>query len=218
MSTSQAEEKSYSGSFIARTLGTIILLVLVILAGRSCNGAETPEATAEAAHMTTDTAMLDKDPAVRELLKVKLPNGVELDAYKGGIEDKLVSFLNNPASVAGKDQWFDFDNLNFKLGSAELTEESMKQVLNIDAILKAYPKLKIKIGGYTDKTGDSLSNIKLSGSRAEAVVTALKTNGASTTQLLGGEGYGSSFARVPATASDEERKMDRRISVGVRSL
>ncbi len=218
MSTSQSEEKSYSVSFIARVISTIILLGLVIFVGKGCNGAESAEAMAEAAHMTTDTAILEKNPVVRESLKVKLPDGVELDAYKGGIEDKLVGFLNNPKSVAGKNVWFDFDNLNFKLGSAELTGESTEQVQNIAAILKAYPRLKIKIGGYTDKTGDSVSNLKLSGSRAEAVVTALRTTGANPAQLLGAEGYGSAFAKAEATAPDEERKPDRRISVGVRAL
>ncbi len=111
-------------------------------------------------------------------IKVKLPDGVELDAYRGGIEDKLVTFLNDPASQGGKDVWFDFDNLNFQTGSAELTAESMKQVNNIAAILKAYPKLKIKIGGYTDKSGDASINKKLSQERADAILAALKNTGA----------------------------------------
>jgi outer membrane protein OmpA-like peptidoglycan-associated protein len=152
----------------------------------------------------------------RETLKVKLPNGVELDAYKGGIEDQLVIFLNDPASTAGKNVWFDFDNLNFQTGSADLTAESMKQVQNITAILNAYPKLKIKIGGYTDKTGDSLGNIKLSKNRADTVVAALKTAGSNMAQVTGAEGYGSQFAKAAADAPDEERQKDRRISVGVR--
>ena len=149
-------------------------------------------------------------------IKVRLPNGVELDALRGGIEDKLVTFLNDPNSIAGKDVWFDFDNLNFETGSATITAESKKQVNNIAQILKAYPKTKIKIGGYTDKTGDEGTNKRLSQQRAESVTIALKIAGANGTQLLAPEGYGSDFAKVPATASDEERKPDRRISVSVR--
>jgi hypothetical protein len=38
----------------------------------------------------------------RESFKVKLPDGSELDAYKGGIEDQLVSFLNDTRSKPGK--------------------------------------------------------------------------------------------------------------------
>ena len=151
-----------------------------------------------------------------ESIKVKLPNGTELDAYKGGIEDQLVTFLNDPATKGGKDVWFDFDNLNFKTGSAELTPESMKQVNNIAAILKAYPKLVIKIGGYTDKSGDAAVNKKLSQARADAVHTALKNTGSEGKQLAGAEGYGSEFAKAAADAPDEERKKDRRIAIGVR--
>ena len=44
---------------------------------------------------------------------------------------------------------------------------------NIAAILKAFPKAKFKIGGYTDKTGDEPGNMKLSNDRAKAVKDAL---------------------------------------------
>lgn len=167
---------------------------------------------------TTQSAPAQDVPAEPSLasIKVKLPDGVELDAYKGGIEDKLVTFLNDPASQGGKDVWFDFDNLNFQTGSAALTPESMKQVNNIAAILKAYPKLKIKIGGYTDKSGDAAVNKKLSQERADAVLAALKNTGANKDQLVGAEGYGSEFAKAAADAPDAERKLDRRIAVGVR--
>lgn len=149
-------------------------------------------------------------------VKVALPGGIEIEALKGGIEDKLVAFLNDANAKAGKDVWFDFDNLNFKTGSAEITEESNVQVQNIAAILKAYPKLKIKIGGYTDKTGDSIANMKLSQERADAVLAALKNTNANATQLTGAEGYGSQYAKAAADAPDAERKLDRRISLGVR--
>ncbi|WP_161596847.1 OmpA family protein [Chitinophaga vietnamensis] len=152
----------------------------------------------------------------RESIKVTLPDGTTLDAYKGGIEDQLVTFLKDDSRKPGKDVWFDFDNLNFKTGSAELTEESMKQVGNIAAILKAFPKTKIKIGGYTDRTGDSTINLKLSGQRAEAVESSLKKLNADAAQLLGAQGYGSQFAKAAATAPDEERKKDRHISISVR--
>lgn len=80
-------------------------------------------------------------------------------------------------------------------------------------ILKAYPKARIKIGGYTDKTGDDAVNKKLSDDRAKAVATSLKADGSVAAQVTGSEGYGSQFAKQPVTASDEERKTDRRISV-----
>ncbi len=172
--------------------------------------------------LPTDTAISSvpaptTTPAVTPTsIKVRLPNGRELDALRGGIEDRLVIFLNNPASVPGKDVWFDFDNLNFEHGSANITAESQRQVNNIAQILKAYPKARVKIGGYTDRTGDEAVNKKLSQDRAEAVTTAIKSYGVNANQLLSPEGFGSEFAKIPATASEEERRPDRRISVSVR--
>jgi outer membrane protein OmpA-like peptidoglycan-associated protein len=211
---------SGSRNWLPWILGAIAVIVLLMFLGKGCNGTDKTAAVVpiDTVAKTIDSAVVQPVvAAVRESLKVKLPDGVELDAYKGGIEDELVGFLNNPSSVAGKDVWFDFDNLNFKTGSSDITDESMVQVKNISAILKAYPKLKIKIGGYTDKTGDSLSNIKLSQSRAIAVVTQLKTDGASAGQLVGAEGYGSQFAKAAADAPDAERQKDRRIAVSVRA-
>jgi outer membrane protein OmpA-like peptidoglycan-associated protein len=65
--------------------------------------------------------------------------------------------------------------------------------------LKAYPKTKIKIGGYTDKKGDEAANKKLSKSRALAVKAALETAGVGK-QVVGAEGYGSEFAKADAVA------------------
>lgn len=175
-------------------------------------GMEAAEATEGAATEENHSDM--HEPAAS--IKVKLVDGTELDAHKGGIEDKLVTFLSDANSKAGKDVWFDFDNLNFKTGSAQLTEESNAQVKNIAAILKAYPSLKVKIGGYTDKSGDSTANMKLSQSRADAVLAALKAIGANQAQLVGAEGYGSMYAKAAADAPDEERKLDRHISLGIR--
>ncbi|MCU7552364.1 OmpA family protein [Chitinophagaceae bacterium LB-8] len=152
----------------------------------------------------------------RESMKVRLADNTEINAYKGGIEDRLVTCLNDATCMAGKDQWFDFDNINFETGSAQLTAQSQAQISNIVMIMNAYPKAKIKIGGYTDKTGDDAANKKLSQDRAETVLNALKAGGVQQSQLIGAEGYGSEFAKVPASAPDEERRVDRRISVQLR--
>ena len=189
--------------------GIILLLWLM----KGC-GAKKEEHTAPVVHDTT--VKKEVVTVVKEPLKVKLPNGVELDAYKGGIEDLLVAFLNDPAALAGKDNWFDFNDLNFKFGTAEIVPESRKEVDNIVQILKAYPKVKIKIGGYTDKVGDEAANKKLSGERATAVANALKDAGVGA-QVEGAEGYGSEFAKYPADAPEEDRIKDRRVSVSVRA-
>ena len=147
--------------------------------------------------------------------KIKLPDGTEIEGVKGGIEDLLVAFLMDSTAKGGKDNWFDFNDLNFKTGTAEILPESKKQLDNIVAILKAFPKVKVKVGGYTDKVGDEGFNKKLSKDRAEAVSTALKDSGVGA-QLTGAEGYGSQFAKYPADAPETDRVKDRRVSLSVR--
>lgn len=189
--------------------GIILLLWLM----KGC-GAKKEEHAATVVHDTT--VKKEVVTVVKEPLKVKLPNGVELDAYKGGIEDLLVAFLNDAAALPGKDNWFDFNDLNFKFGTSEIVPESRKEVDNIIQILKAYPKVKIKVGGYTDKVGDEAANKKLSGERAAAVAAALKDAGVGA-QVEGAEGYGSEFAKYPADAPEVDRIKDRRVSVSVRA-
>jgi outer membrane protein OmpA-like peptidoglycan-associated protein len=155
--------------------------------------------------------------ATHESLKVKLADGKEIDAYKGGIESNLVAFLNDKGAALDtvKGNWYDFDNLNFKLGKADLTDSSMVQINNIVAILKAYPAVKMKIGGYTDASGNADANMKLSQARADAVMAAIIKAGGAAGQLVKAEGYGSKFAKEPATASEEARKKDRRTAVRI---
>lgn len=155
-------------------------------------------------------------PPAAGTVNLRLPNGVVLNAYRNGIESQLVDFLNDPAKKVDNNLWFDFDKLNFETGSSMITPESMPQIRNIAAILKAFPNASIKIGGYTDATGNEPANLKLSQARANAVVAELKSNGITDAQLAGAEGYGSKYAKAGANAPDEKRKMDRRISVSVR--
>lgn len=193
-------------------LAAILLLWWLM---KTCN------APKETAAVTIDTPAVQPaaEPAIvtsRESVKVILPNGKEIDAYKGGIEDQLVAFLKDANAVPGKDVWFDFSDLNFKFGTAEIVPESRGEIVNIVEILKAFPKAKIKIGGYTDKVGDENANLKLSGDRAKAVENELK-NADVGSQVEGSEGYGSQFAKAAADAPDEERAKDRHVSVSVRA-
>ncbi|MEC5395076.1 OmpA family protein [Bergeyella sp. RCAD1439] len=156
--------------------------------------------------------------AERTVVEVDV-NGAKLKAYQGGLEQGLVDFLasgkytNAADDAALKDQWFNFDNVNFKMGSSsELEAGSEAQLNNLAAILKAYPEAKIKIGGYTDKTGDEAVNKKISQGRADYIKAQLTRLGVGS-QVVSAEGYGSEFAKVPAEASDSERAADRKMAV-----
>jgi outer membrane protein OmpA-like peptidoglycan-associated protein len=219
--------------------GSKILLPLLLLAAvaigawyfiqkgcnnESANTSATSADTSKHSEITgTDTSKNSNQTTVntgiKESLKVKLANGTEIDAYKGGIEDKLVAFLGTEWTKLGADSlkkiWFDFDNLNFETGKSILLPESEKQLENIAAILKAYPAARVKIGGYTDKTGNEEANLKLSGERANAAKIGLEKRGVAA-QITGAEGYGSSMAKYPATAPETDRVKDRHVSLSIR--
>ncbi len=168
------------------------------------------------ADMVNDSAMMVTP--VKEVTDIDL-NGKMIKGYANGMEASMIDFLksdgykNATDDAALKDTWYNFDNVNFKMGSAtEIEAGSEGQVQNLAAILKAYPDAKIKIGGYTDMTGDAAKNKVLSQQRADFIKTELGKLGVAA-QVAGAEGYGSEFAKVPATASDDERAVDRKMAV-----
>lgn len=153
----------------------------------------------------------------RTLGNIELPNGVQLQAFPGGIEEQLVNFIQSDdykdaTDETLKEKWFDFDDLNFEFGTTTLTPESKRQLNNIVAILKAFPHVKMKLGAYTDKKGDAAANLKLSQNRANAVKAALDQAGVGA-QIVSAEGYGEQFAKVAENASDKEREADRKTAV-----
>ncbi len=214
MSSHTHHEETKATSWFYPGFSAVIVFLLILYMVKGCGSYHEEEGAKKEIHTehTTQDAVPSSTP-VRESLKVKLPDGVELEAYKGGIEDQLVAYLHSSEAVS-KDRWFDFDDLNFETGSAIISAASEKQVQNIAAILKAYPKVNIKIGGYTDNTGDSVANVTLSQQRADAVTDKLKPTAPN--QLVPGEGYGPNHFVAP-NDTEENKKKNRRISVNVRA-
>lgn len=214
-------DKPRGNKWLLPVIIIVAILALLWLLSKGCNETKSTNA------IVTDTSVVVQTPETPvvvastspESIKVKLPNGKELDAYKGGIEDQLVTFLSGDWESQSDDdlkaKWFNFDNLNFNTGTAILTAESEKQLDNIAEILKAYPDAKIKIGGYTDVTGDAAANKKLSQERANSAKDGLEKRGVGK-QVTGAEGYGSEFAKAAASASEADRALDRHVAVSVR--
>jgi len=216
-----AEEKKSGSKLWVLVLILALLGIVWFLFGKSCAKESTSPLVDTVAQVQPVGSEMQPqaEPVQRESLVVTLPSGKTINAYKNGIEDQLVTFLKSDYKSLGeealKNKWFDFDNLNFELGTAQVTAESQTQLANIAAILQEFPEAKIKIGGYTDKTGDEKLNKKLSEDRAEAVEDYLKSKNLGS-QVDGAEGYGSEFAKYPASASESERILDRHVSVSVR--
>jgi len=183
------------------------------LSGTDSTGVVNDSMTSAAPSDTTTTTTVTK---VDENIDL---NGTALKGYKGGMEDQMITFLktdgykNAANDDALKSKWYDFDHVNFKIGSAsELEASSEGQLQNLVTILKAFPEAKIKIGGYTDKTGDEAKNLKLSADRANFIKSWLEKQGVGP-QVIAADGYGSKFAIVDASASNEARAVDRKMAV-----
>jgi K(+)-stimulated pyrophosphate-energized sodium pump len=142
-----------------------------------------------------------------------LGNGTALTFAANGIEDQLIKFLDSSEEVS-KDKWFDFKNLNFATGSAVIDSTSMNEVSNIAEIMKAYPAVDIKVGGYTDNVGNAASNLNLSADRAATVKAALTAAGIAATRMES-EGYGQEHPAA-SNDTDEGKAQNRRIAVSVR--
>jgi outer membrane protein OmpA-like peptidoglycan-associated protein len=179
--------------------------------------------------VNNDLAIADKDvgaletaaktlaaaPPVAAEYVNKLSSGFELKGAATGIESSLVAFITDAARPVDKTTWFDFDRLTFAAGGAELDlSGSTAQLTNIVEILKAYPAVKLKIGGYTDNTGTPEANKKVSQARAEGVMKALVGMGVAADRLEA-EGFGPEFPVCPANDTDECKAKNRRISVRV---
>ena len=220
--THEIVERKKQRTWVLPIIVIIAAVALLIWLSRRPNSLENNSVRVDTTNViSTDTisGSAINIPPAKENIKVQLPNGKELDAYKGGIEDQLVTFLKSDwkslSSDSLKNRWFDFDNLNFNTGNATITPGSEKQLDNIAEVLKAFPDAKIKIGGYTDVSGDAAVNKKLSQDRADAAKNALVKRGVGN-QVISAEGYGSQYATRAATAPDEERALDRHVSVSVR--
>jgi len=142
-----------------------------------------------------------------------LPGNVTLNIPPNGIEARLLTFIQDPSKGVEPVTWFDFDRLLFNTDSAILRPESQEQLGNIAAILKAYPNVHIKIGGYTDNSGDSQRNLNLSKDRANGVMADLVTLGISPDRLEA-QGYGEQFP-VADNSTEEGRAKNRRVSMRV---
>lgn len=141
----------------------------------------------------------------------RLPDGTELNIPQNGIENKLITFLNDSSRPVDNTTWFTFDRLLFDSSSATLQPQSQEQLNNIVAILKAYPNAQIKIGGYTDNTGDPAANQTLSQNRARNVTDAIVAGGIDPSRLQS-QGYGDQYP-VADNSTPEGRAQNRRIAL-----
>jgi len=206
----------------AAIAGALLLAGLAILALTITKEPAAPVATMTAEATNTgetaaSTAAIEAATAawtaLGDMMNVKLPDGSELSVPSLGVEARLVKFLNDGPAAVDNTAWFDFDRLLFATGKATLQSASQEQLINIAAILNAYPQVRIRIGGYTDNTGDPGTNLRLSEERANNVMDELVKLGIDPARMSA-RGYGE-HDPIADNSTEDGRQKNRRISLRV---
>jgi outer membrane protein OmpA-like peptidoglycan-associated protein len=99
----------------------------------------------------------------------------------------------------------------FDTGRADLKPGGMQNIQRLGGFLKEYPQRKALIEGYTDSVGSDITNVALSGRRADAVMAALLGMGVTRSQLAA-QGYGETHP-VAGNETSSGRQMNRRVEI-----
>ena len=188
--------------------------------GAAANAAGTMADAANAVADATKNMYADVDSTVRakwlalgNMVKIALPGGLELNVPEKGVESSLITWLSDATKVVDKNTWFNFDRILFETGSSALSAASKEQIGNIASIMTAFPKVNIKLGGYTDNVGDPAKNKALSADRAKMVKDALVSLGIDAKRMES-EGYGQEHP-VADNSTEEGRDLNRRVAIRV---
>ncbi|MCW2235735.1 OmpA family protein [Azospirillum canadense] len=99
----------------------------------------------------------------------------------------------------------------FATGSANLTAGAQTRIDRLAQFLQQYPDRTLQIEGYTDSTGSSSTNLRLSEARAMAVRDALTARGVNPGRIVA-QGMGEAQP-VASNSTDAGRQQNRRVEV-----
>jgi outer membrane protein OmpA-like peptidoglycan-associated protein len=187
----------------------LLIPLLLYFMGRGRHDAESVVQSAADIPRAVATA----GTALGEFVDKALPDNIALHVPANGFESKLLAFIEDPRQTANGQTWFTFDRLEFDTDSATLTPAASEQLGNVAAIMKAYPNVKMKIGGYTDNTADSAHNLELSQARANAAMQQIVQHGVDASRLSA-QGYGDQNP-VADNSTPEGRQRNRRVDISV---
>ena len=115
-----------------------------------------------------------------------------------------------PPMFVGKKE-FTLKGVNFDFGKSDLKPEAKAVLDTVADSLKAYPDVKVEVGGHTDNVGSVKFNQKLSEARAHAVRDYLVSKGVNPANLTW-KGYGEG-GPIADNKTDEGRAQNRRVEL-----
>lgn len=104
-------------------------------------------------------------------------------------------------------------NILFETNAFTLKKSSFVELDKLVDLLKQNPAVKVEIGGHTDNVGNPAENLKLSQSRAKAVVDYLVSKGIEAARMMA-KGYGSTRP-VADNGTENGRARNRRTELKV---
>jgi OOP family OmpA-OmpF porin len=101
------------------------------------------------------------------------------------------------------------DKILFASGKSIILPVSYGILDSVAQVMRDYPKIRVRIEGHTDSDGSDSANLRLSQSRAEAVVNALVQRGVARSRL-DAAGFGE-MRPIASNDSEEGRAENRRV-------
>jgi OOP family OmpA-OmpF porin len=195
-------------------LGLVALLAYLM----SRRAPTPPPATAPMTGTPAPAVPAPPEPAVPRtdlgaFMDRELPNGATLHIPANGVENRLLDFIEDRNEAVSPTTWFSLDRLEFETNASTLRLSSQEQLNNIAEIMRAYPQIKVKFGGYTDNTGNPQQNLQLSRERASSAMNQVVALGIDASRLAA-EGYGDQYP-VADNATAEGRQRNRRVDINV---
>jgi outer membrane protein OmpA-like peptidoglycan-associated protein len=160
----------------------------------------TQEVATVAARLEQQNAQLQKEND--RLIK-------ERDDLAGQLDSALSSVAQITKTARGV--VVNLPDILFDINKATLKQNTQVALAKLAGIVQVFPKINLRIEGYTDSTGSDELNMRLSKDRAEAVLGFLKSQGVAASRMTA-VGYGPKFP-VADNATVEGRAKNRRVEI-----
>lgn len=150
-----------------------------------------------------NTIVVTPQPTAEELAAIETQKEAKEARKNAIIEEKAKKIEAKIQKIIA------FEDINFELNKARLTEKSIKTISHIATLLKENPEVRVKIGGHTDDLGDDTHNLNLSQQRVDAVKNSLISMDISE-HRIDAIGYGETQPLV-SNDTEENRRKNRRV-------
>jgi outer membrane protein OmpA-like peptidoglycan-associated protein len=137
------------------------------------------------------------------------------ESQQSELRQKLLAQLNQILATrdSARGLIVSMPDVLFDSGSANLKPTARERLAKVAGVLIAYPDMRIEVDGYTDSTGNPMSNEQLSQERAASVQSYLTQQGVSASSIsIHGFGEGNPVA---SNESLEGRQQNRRVELVV---